>query len=59
MRQGKQETHYRTGVAGDTLWESKCRSHSMRQQMQVTLFQTGDAGDTLWDSGCRRLSIGQ
>ena len=59
MRQRMQETLYRTGVAGDTLWESECRSDSMRQPMQVTLFQTGDAGETLWDSGFRRHSIGQ
>ena len=50
MGQQMQETLYQTGDtgdAGDTLWGSGCRRHSMGQRMQETLYQTGDAGDTL------------
>ena len=68
MRQEMQETLYETASAGDTLWDSRCRRHSMGQQIQETNYQTGmqetlhetaDAGDTLWDSRCRRQSIRQ
>ena len=38
---------FETADAGDTLWDSGCRRHTMRQQMQETLYGTADAGDTL------------
>ena len=47
MRQQMQETLYKTADAGDTLWDSGCRRHSMRQEMQETLYETASAGDTL------------
>ena len=43
MRQRMQETLYQTGDAGDTLWDSGCRRHSIRQEMQETLSETADA----------------
>ena len=53
MRQLIQEILYQTGDAGDTLWDSGCRRHSIRQVMQETLYGTADAEDTLSDRRCR------
>ena len=37
MRQEMQETLHETADAGDTLWYSRCRRHSVRQEMKETL----------------------
>ena len=47
MGQQMQETLYETADAGDNLWDSGCRRHSMRQRMQETLYETADAGDNV------------
>ena len=68
MGQQMPETLYQTEDAGDTLWYSRCRIHSIRQEMQETLYGTAvqetlhgtaDAGDTLSDRRSRRHSLGQ
>ena len=59
MVQRMQETLYGTADAGDTLWDSGCRRHSIRQEIQETLYGTADAAVSLSDSGCSSFSIRQ
>ena len=50
MGQPIQETLFETADAGDTLWDSGCRRHSMRQQMQETLYGTAVTAVSLWEN---------